>query len=150
MDNITQARHNFVLAFQYCWNGKELPTFREIRLSEFECIHTGYCAIDLLDEALDLHPNFQESHDLRSEIWHIILTNNRQDNYGKYLLFDDSVLEKHYAKEIAIAQRQYSGNAGGIINGIGIVTCVYVNPELDRFWVIDYRIYDPRGMVKPS
>ena len=49
------------------------------------------------------------------------------------------------AKEIAIAHRQYSGNAGGIINGIGIVTCVYVNPELDRFWVIDYRIYDPRG-----
>ena len=57
----------------------------------------------------------------------------------------DTVLEKRYAKEIAIAQRQYSGNAGGIINGIGIVTCVYVNPELDRFWVIDYRIYDPRG-----
>ena len=54
-------------------------------------------------------------------------------------------MEKRYAKEIAIAQRQYSGNAGGIINGIGIVTCVYVNPELDRFWVIDYRIYDPRG-----
>ena len=53
--------------------------------------------------------------------------------------------KKRYAKEIAIAQRQYSGNAGGIINGIGIVTCVYVNPELDRFWVIDYRIYDPRG-----
>ena len=25
------------------------------------------------------------------------------------------------------------------------MTCVYVNPELDRFSVIDYRIYDPRG-----
>ena len=23
MDNITQARHNFVLAFQYCWNGDD-------------------------------------------------------------------------------------------------------------------------------
>ena len=85
MDNITQARHNFVLAFQYCWNGKEFPIFREISVNECEHIHTGYCAIDLLDEALDLHPNFQEAHDLRSEIWHIILTNNRQDNYGKYL-----------------------------------------------------------------
>ena len=34
---------------------------------------------------------------------------------------------------------QYSGN------GIGGVTCVYVNPILDRFRVIDYRIYDPEG-----
>ena len=85
MDNITQARHNFVLAFQYCWNGKEFLIFREIRLSEFECIHTGYCAIGLLDEALDLHPDFQEARDLRGDIWHAILSNNRQDNYGKYL-----------------------------------------------------------------
>jgi hypothetical protein len=26
-----------------------------------------------------------------------------------------------------------------------VVTCVYVNPALDRFWLIDYRIYDPDG-----
>ena len=85
-DNITQARHNFVLAFQYCWNGKEFPVFREISVSEGEPIHTGYCAIDLLDEALDLHSNFQEARDLRSEIWHAILTNNGQGEYkGKYL-----------------------------------------------------------------
>ena len=85
MDNIIQARHNFVLAFQYCWNGKEFPIFREISASEQEDIHTGYCAIDLLDEALDLKPDFQEARDLRSEIWHAILANNSQDNYEKYL-----------------------------------------------------------------
>ena len=39
---------------------------------------------------------------------------------------------------------QYSGNAKGVINGIGVVTCVYVHPTLDRFWLIDYRIYDPQ------
>ena len=77
-------------------------------------------------------------------VWENVKSHLEQTPDG-YLLFDDTVLEKRYAKEIAIAQRQYSGNAGGIINGIGIVTCVYVNPELDRFWVIDYRIYDPRG-----
>jgi hypothetical protein len=32
-----------------------------------------------------------------------------------------------------------------VIKGIGVVTCVYVNPELDRFWIVDYRIYDPDG-----
>ena len=86
MDNITQARHNFVLAFQYCWNGKEFPIFRDISLSESEQIHTGYCAIDLLDEALNLYPDFQEARKLRSEIWHAILVNNSQCVYReKYL-----------------------------------------------------------------
>ena len=26
-----------------------------------------------------------------------------------------------------------------------MVTCVYVNPETDQFWIIDYRIYDRAG-----
>ena len=30
-----------------------------------------------------------------------------------------------------------------MIRGIGIVNCVYVNPESERWWVIDYRIFDP-------
>ncbi len=62
-----------------------------------------------------------------------------------YLIFHDTVIDKRYAKKIALAQRQYSGNAGGVINGIAIVTCVYVNPSLDRYWLIDYRIYDKDG-----
>ncbi len=37
------------------------------------------------------------------------------------------------------------GNAHGVIKGIGVVTCIYVNPEFDQFWLIDYRIYDPTG-----
>ena len=62
-----------------------------------------------------------------------------------YLIFDDTVIDKRYAKKIALARRHYSGNTGGIINGIAIVTCVYVNPQLDRYWFIDYRIYDKDG-----
>ena len=85
MDKITQARYNFVLAFQYCWNGKEFPVFREISVCEIEGIHTGYCAIDLLDEALELNPDFQEARNLRGDIWHAILTENRNDNYDMYL-----------------------------------------------------------------
>ena len=61
-----------------------------------------------------------------------------------YVIFDDTVLDKRYAQNIALVRRQYSGNAKGVINGIGVVTCVYVNPALDRFWLIDYRIYDPQ------
>jgi hypothetical protein len=29
------------------------------------------------------------------------------------------------------------------LRGIGVVSCVYVNPETGQFWVIDYRIYEP-------
>jgi len=62
-----------------------------------------------------------------------------------YLIFDDTVADKNFSHQIELVRRQYSGNAHGVIKGIGIVTCVYVNPELDQFWIIDYRIYDPAG-----
>src|SRR6476469_7078532 len=62
-----------------------------------------------------------------------------------YLVFDDTVVDKRSSHSIDLVRRQYSGNAHGVIKGIGVVTCVYVNPELDRFWIVDYRIYDPEG-----
>ena len=62
-----------------------------------------------------------------------------------YIIFDDTPIEKTSASEIPLAKPQYSGNARKVVNGIGIVTCVYVNPELDRSWLIDYRIYDKQG-----
>lgn len=61
------------------------------------------------------------------------------------VVFDDTVLDKNYSHQIELVRRQYSGNPHGIIKGIGVVTCVYVNPALDQFWLIDYRIYDPDG-----
>lgn len=62
-----------------------------------------------------------------------------------YVLFDDTVLDKNTSFAIELVRRQYSGNAKAVIKGIGVVTCVYVNPVLDQFWLIDYRIYDPDG-----
>lgn len=55
-----------------------------------------------------------------------------------YILFNDSVFDKHHRRCIALVRRQYSGNAHGAIASIGLVTCVYVNPETDRFWLVDY------------
>ena len=48
-----------------------------------------------------------------------------------------------YATEIETSKRQYSGNQHGVIQGIGLINCIYVNHEIDNFWVVDYRIYDP-------
>ena len=60
-----------------------------------------------------------------------------------YLLFDDTVINKEYSVNIELARRQYSGNTHSITTGIGVVTCVYYNPEVQKFWITDYRIYDP-------
>ena len=60
-----------------------------------------------------------------------------------YIVFDDTVLNKQHSRAIESVRRQWSGNEKRVIKGIGIVTCVYVNPETEQFWVIDYRIFDP-------
>ncbi len=60
-----------------------------------------------------------------------------------YLVFDDTVLDKRYATEIETSKGQYSGNQHGVIQGIGLINCIYVNHEVGKFWVVDYRIYDP-------
>ncbi len=59
------------------------------------------------------------------------------------MVFDDTVIDKRYAIEIEPSKRQYSGNEHGVIQGIGLVNCIYVNHEIGKFWVVDYRIYDP-------
>ena len=60
-----------------------------------------------------------------------------------FILFDDTVIDKDFSRKIAMARSQYSGNAHGIIRGIGVVTCVYHNPDVDQFYALDYRIFDP-------
>lgn len=60
-----------------------------------------------------------------------------------YVLFDDTVLDKSHSHKIELVRRQYSGNAHGIIKGIGLVSCVYVNPDTDQFWLLDYRLFAP-------
>jgi hypothetical protein len=53
-----------------------------------------------------------------------------------YVIFDDTVLDKRYAEDIELTRPQYSGNEHGVLRGIGLVNCVYVNPETGQFWVI--------------
>ena len=60
-----------------------------------------------------------------------------------YLLFDDSVYEKSSSKTIELARWQCSGTRHDTVMGIGIVNCLYYNPDLDRYWLIDARIYQP-------
>jgi len=58
------------------------------------------------------------------------------------ILFDDTVLDKNSSHKIEGAVKQYSGNAHHVVTGIGVVTCVYYNPDTDRFYPLDFRQYD--------
>jgi hypothetical protein len=70
-----------------------------------------------------------------------------QTPYG-FLVFDDTVIDKNFSRNIELVRNQYSGKVHKVIKGVGVVTCVYINPQIDQFWVIDYRIYDPDGDSK--
>lgn len=57
-------------------------------------------------------------------------------------MFDDVVLPKPYAKKIEVLRSQWSGSDKKVVLGIGIVTCLYVNPKTHEYWIIDYRLFD--------
>jgi hypothetical protein len=59
------------------------------------------------------------------------------------LIFDDTVLDKRHSFKIELVRHQYSGNEHGVIKGIGVVNCLYVNLDTLEYWIIDWRIYDP-------
>lgn len=75
-------------------------------------------------------------------VWELVKTDVVPSSNG-FILFDDTVADKNFSHDIEGVRSQYSGNAHGIIRGIGIVNCVYLNPETEQYWIIDYRIFDP-------
>ena len=77
-------------------------------------------------------------------LWENVRDDVVESEHG-YVLFDDVVLDKRHSRAARLVRKQWSGNEKRVIYGIGVVTCVYVNPELDQFWMIDFRIYDPEG-----
>ncbi len=60
-----------------------------------------------------------------------------------YVIFDDTVADKSFSFDIELARSQYSGNVHGIVKGIGVVTCLYYNPDRDRTYALDFRIFAP-------
>ena len=58
------------------------------------------------------------------------------------MILDDSVLDKNFSKKIENACRQWSGNAGKVITGVGVVNWLHYDPLTDDYLPIDYRIWD--------
>jgi hypothetical protein len=75
-------------------------------------------------------------------LWNNVKDTIDYDDDG-YLIFDDYVLDKNHSRKIELVRLQYSGNAHGLIKGIGVVNCLYVNLKTGRYWIIDWRVYAP-------
>ncbi len=104
-----------------------------------------------------LEGNQSQSHDaisdfLRREkitprrLWEVVAP-LLQDSTSSYLVVDDSVQDKRYSKKIEMVKRQYSGAAGGLVDGIGIVNLLHSNGQTHsneyEFYPIDFRLYAP-------
>ena len=76
-----------------------------------------------------------------SKLWEAVKDDIEFDKNG-YIIFDDVVLTKKYAQQIEAVRPQWSGSDKKVVQGIGIVTCVYVNSKTHEFWIIDYRLFD--------
>jgi len=60
-----------------------------------------------------------------------------------YLILDDSVHDKPYAKQIDLVKRQYSGVHHGQVKGIGVLSLVHTTGASHALTPVDYRIFHP-------
>jgi Transposase DDE domain len=76
-----------------------------------------------------------------ASVWAQALTliHNTEDSF---LIVDDSVQEKPYARAIELVYPHYSGNKHAVIRGIDIVNLVHSSGDGD-YYPIDYRIFAP-------
>lgn len=58
-----------------------------------------------------------------------------------YLVIDDTLLDKQYARNMALTKKQYSGKHHRVVQGINIINHLWTDGE--KLIPIDYRIYDP-------
>ena len=64
-----------------------------------------------------------------------------------YLIIDDSVQEKPYARAIELVDLHYSGNKHSVVRGSNIVNLVHSSGN-GEYFPIDYRIYSSSVTVQ--
>jgi hypothetical protein len=60
-------------------------------------------------------------------IWENVKGQVKQITEG-YLVFDDTVVDKNFSFKMDLVRRQWSGDAHGVIKGVGVVTCCVCQP----------------------
>jgi hypothetical protein len=98
--------------------------------------HLEHVSHDVVNDFL------QQKHLAPRQLWHLV-KGYIADGPNAFLIVDDSVHDKRYARFIELVKRQYSGTEHRVIQGIGVVSMVHSNGEAGDFYPIDYRIYAP-------
>jgi Transposase DDE domain len=79
-----------------------------------------------------------------SFLWEQIKGEIVYSSNGSFII-DKVVLEHKNTTKIECAYKQWSGSSHAIVMGIGVINILYYNPELDRYWIIDFRIWDKQS-----
>jgi hypothetical protein len=58
------------------------------------------------------------------------------------LIIDKTVLEHKNSSNIECAYKQWSGSSHDVVMGIGLINLVYFNPEINKFWILDCKVWD--------
>jgi hypothetical protein len=102
-----------------------------------------YLAEHLEDVSHDVVNDFlHQKRFLPREVWNLV-KDRIEDRKEAFLLVDDSVQDKRYARFIELVRAQYSGNEHRVIKGIGVVNLVHSAGKDGDFYPIDYRVYAP-------
>jgi hypothetical protein len=76
------------------------------------------------------------------EVWKLV-KDRLKDSKDAFLIVDDSVHDKRYARFIELVRAQYRGNEHRVVRGIGVVSLVHSAGKGEDFYPIDYRVYAP-------
>ena len=118
-------------------------TYIEYLLStprNYTCTHL---AAHLPDVSHDQVNRFLRTNNLPTNQLRELVQSVLHDSPEAFLLVDDSVQDKSYSRFIEVVKRQYSGNAHGMVRGIGLVNLVHSSGAAGDFLPLDYRIYAP-------
>jgi Transposase DDE domain len=106
----------------------------------FTCTHLSDCS-DISHDKINRFLNSYCTEE--SSLYEKLYLDSPPLSAGGYLIFDDTVLDKSYSHKIEMVRRQYSGNVGGVVVGIGVVVMLYYVPSEDKFYLLGYRVFDP-------
>jgi Transposase DDE domain len=102
-----------------------------------------YLAEHLEDVSHDVVNDFlRQKRFMPGEVWKLV-KERIEDSKDAFLIVDDSVHDKRYSRFIELVRAQYSGNAHGVVRGIGVVSLVHSAGKDADFYPIDYRVYAP-------
>lgn len=116
-----------------------------INISPTRCSSKSLSEVGPKNISHDSYSNFLKKKKITpKEVWDRASYFINKDTSGT-IIIDDTIIDKRHSKNIDIVNLQYSGNEKRVINGIGLINCMY-KAHVEKLEVpIDFRIYDKKS-----